>query len=153
MPEFTSNNQPDSGRRGRGKAFKTKLFEAMKAKALLNATEDMSLEDVEQLFVNHLAFEAMKEDGDMYLLKDLMNRSFPPLKPTMDTVNFELKEDSSPAEKAQAILMAASRGELPPDVGDMLIRASKAALDIEALTELKDRILALEDLYEKQQSE
>jgi len=87
----------------------------------------------------------------MYLLKDLMNRSFPALKPTMDTFNFALESDSTPSEKAQAILVATANGDIPPDVGTMLIGAAKNALDIEALTELKERIMKLEDLYEKNQ--
>ena len=80
-----------------------------------------------------------------------MNKSYPPLKPTMDAFNFELEENASPSEKAQAILMAVSKGELPPDVGSMLIGASKAALDIDVMTDLKERIDALEKMYESSQ--
>jgi len=151
MTTFDSENQPS---KRRGKAFKTKLFEAMKAKSLLNSTPEMNVELVEQKFIEHLAYEAMKtENPDIYLLKDLMNRSFPPLKATMDTFNFELDPDSSPSDKAQAILVATSMGDIPPDVGTMLIGAAKNALDIEALTELKDRIMKLEAMFEKVQSE
>ncbi len=153
MSKFDSDNQPDK-RRTRGKAFKTKLFDAIKAKALINATEEMDTEEIEQLFIEHLAYEAMKEEKpDLYLLKDLMNRSFPALKPTMDTYNFALDPNTTPSEKAQAILVATAQGDIPPDVGTMLIKASKDALDIEALTELKERILKLEKLYEGQQAE
>jgi len=144
--QFSSENQPS---KGRGKAFKTKLYEAMRAQSLLHTTPDMKPEEVEQVFIQHLALQAMKEDGDIYLLKDLMNKSFPPLKPTMDTFNFALSEDSSPSEKAQAILIATAKGDIPPDVGTMLIGAAKNALDIEAITELKERITALEKLYEQ----
>ena len=151
MTTFDTDNQPS---KRRGKAFKTKLFEAMKAKSLLNSTPEMNVELVEQKFIEHLAYEAMKtENPDIYLLKDLMNRSFPPLKATMDTFNFELDPDSSPSDKAQAILVATSMGDIPPDVGTMLIGAAKNALDIEALTELKDRIMKLEEMFEKAQSE
>jgi len=146
MTEFTQERQPT---KRRSKAFKTKLFDAMKAKALLKATPDMNTEQVEALFIQHLAFNAMcDENPDPYLLRDLMNRSFPPLKPTMDTYNFELDPEASASDKAQAILVATSNGDIPPDVGTMLIGAAKNALDIEALTELKERILKLEKLYE-----
>jgi hypothetical protein len=149
MSKFDSDNQPEQ-RRGRGKAFKTKLFEAIRAKALLNVPDDATNEEVEQAFIQHLALEALKADEpDIYLMKDLMARAFPPIKAAMDTFNFELDPDSSPSEKAQAILVAVSRGEIPPDVATMLINASKAALDIEALTEMKDRIDALEKAYEQ----
>lgn len=151
MGQFSADNQPDN-RRSRGKAFKTKLMEAIRKKALLNVTSDASLDEVEQAFIQHLAVTAMADD-EHSLLKDLMNRSFPPLKPTMDAFNFELDPDSSPSEKAQAILVAVSKGEIPPDVGSMLINASKAALDIEALTDIKDRISALEKLYEQSRQE
>ena len=148
--QFSKENRPT---RARDKAFKTKLFEAMKSKALLNATPEMGVEAVELLFIEHLAYEAMKtEDPDIYLLKDLMNRSFPPLKATMDTFNFALDPESSPSDKAQAILMATAMGDIPPDVGTMLIGAAKNALDIEALTELKERISNLEKLYESSQA-
>ena len=146
LTKFDSDNQPE---KRRGKAFKTKLYEAMKAKSLLLTSPEMNNELVEQMFIEHLAYEAMKtENPDIYLLKDLMNRSFPPLKATMDTFSFDLDADSSPSDKAQAILMAVSHGDIPPDVGTMLIGAAKNALDIEVMTDLKDRITKLEKAYE-----
>jgi len=147
--QFSSDNQPS---RGRGKAFKTKLFEAMREEALLDLAPEASVEDVEKAFVQKLAREAMAEGG-VGMLRELMSRSYPPLKPTMDAFNFQLDPESTPSEKAQAILVAVSNGDIPPDVGTMLINASKAALDIEALTDIKDRIAALEDLYEQSRQE
>lgn len=142
--QFGTDKQPN---KRRGKAFKTKLFEAIREKALLEASPDASNDDVEQLFIQHLAVQAMSEDN-IGMLRELMNKSYPPLKPTMDAFSFDLPEDSSPSQKAQAILVAVSNGDLPPDVGSMLITASKAALDIDVMTDLKERIEALEKLYE-----
>jgi hypothetical protein len=148
MPTFDSENQPS---KRRGKAFKTKMFEAIKAKALLETSPNSSNEDVEAAFIQLMVTKAFTED-DGNMLVHLLSRAFPPLKQSMDTVNFNLDPDSSPSEKAQAVLVAVAQGEIPPDVGTMLINASKAALDIEALTELKERIDKLERVYERQQS-
>jgi hypothetical protein len=150
MAQFDENNQPA---KRRGKAFKTKLFEAVRAQSLLHVKPDSPIDEVEQVFIQNLALKAMGEDGDLVLLKDLMNKSYPPLKPTMDAFDFDLDPDSTPSEKAQQILVAVSNGQIPPDVGSLLINAAKAALDIEALTDIKLRLEALEKLYDAKSSE
>ena len=40
--------------------------------------------------------------------------------------------------------MAISTGDIPPDVGSMLIQAAKNMVDIELATDLKERIEAIE---------
>jgi hypothetical protein len=146
MAQFDSENQPA---KRRGKAFKTKLFEAIREQSLLQVKQSASTDEVEQVFIQHLAIQAMGSDADGALLKELMNKCFPPLKATMDSYDFDLSPEASPSEKAQQILVAISNAQIPPDVGAMLINAAKAALDIEALTDIKDRLEALEKLYAK----
>jgi len=62
----------------------------------------------------------------------------------MPDVSFTLPEDATPVEKAEAILKAVSDGDIPPDVGALLIQAAKHTIDIEMATELKERMAKIE---------
>lgn len=67
------------------------------------------------------------------------------LKPINHDITFKLKEQSTPLEKANSILDAVSDGVIPPDVGVMLIQATKHAIDIEIATEIKERLAKIEE--------
>ena len=146
---FTSENQPEN-RKKRGKSFKNKLLDVIREESMINVTPGASLETAEKAFIKTLARRAFSEDDaqGLTLLRELLSKSYPTLKSTMDTFTFDLKEDSTPAEKAAAILSAIAQGEIPPDVGSTLIQAAKNMIDIELATDLKERIEALEKLYD-----
>ena len=139
---FSSENQP----KGRGMSFKNKLLEVIRDNSLLGVGVNESKERAEQAYLKHLAKRAFDPDDDHshILLKELLSKSYPSLKPTMDTFDFKLNENSTPAEKAEALIMAISTGDIPPDVGSMLIQAAKNMVDIELATDLKERIEAIE---------
>lgn len=65
-------------------------------------------------------------------------------KPTMPLVEFSMPDKATPLQKAEAILKAVSKGQMPPDIGAMLIQAAKHVIDIEETTELKERLDAIE---------
>ena len=140
---FTSGNQP----KGRGRSFKNKLIEVIKAESLAGASINDGDETAEKKFIATVAKRAFdSEDAQSHiLLKELLSKSYTTLKPTMPLVDFDLEEGATPIQKAEAILQAVSMGCIPPDVGAMLISAAKAVIDIELGTDLKERIQALEE--------
>ena len=135
----------------RGKAFKTKIFEVIAAEAMLDIKTSSSTETAERAFLKHWAkraFDLEDKDNGM-LFKALGDRMYPALKSALPEVNFDLPDDASPAAKAEAVFKAVSNGSIPPDVGNLLIQAAKSMTDIEANTELKERIEKIEALLGK----
>lgn len=130
--KFTSDNQPSPERRGRGKSERTKILEALKRKGV---TEDG--------FYDVLLGRALDPD-DNFALKEVLARFSPLKKAVLPSVEFEFNKDGTPAEQVSQILDAVSDGKVAPDVGAMIINAVKHAVDIEANTELKQRIEEIE---------
>ena len=140
---FGSETQPA---RRRGKAFKTLLLESLIEKSKLGLSEDSTKEDAERAFLTHVVDRATDEDNrdSATLLKELLGKSYPSLKASLPPVQFDLPEEATQIEKAEAILKAVSDGNVSPDVGTMLIQATKHLIDIEQATELKERLEAIE---------
>jgi len=136
-----------TGTKKRGKAFKTLLFDAIREESLLDVPHTATKEDVERSYLTHIAKRAFdSEDKDSgSLLKETLSKSYPGLKSTMPNVNFDLPENSKPIEKAEAILKAVSDGDIPPDVGALLIQAAKYTIDIEMATDIKERMDKIEE--------
>ena len=146
MP-FTEDNQPDPNKKKRGKSFKSLLMDAIKEDSLLELPDKAKKEDVERAFIKHIAIRATDyEDKDSAtLLKELLSKSYPALKSALAPIKFDLPDNATPIETAEAIMKAVSDGYVPPDIGVMLIQASKHVIDIEVGTELKERIERLEE--------
>jgi hypothetical protein len=146
MP-FTEDNQPDPIKKKRGKSLKSLLMDAIKEDSLLDIPDEAKKEDIERAFIKHIAIRATNNDDkdSATLLKELLSKSYPALKATLPTVDFDLPEKASALEKAEAILKAVSDGHISPDIGVMLIQASKYTIDIEMATEIKARLDAIED--------
>jgi hypothetical protein len=130
----------------RGRSFKNKLLDVIRNESLLEL-DGASPETAENAYLKHLATRAFDSDdpASPTLLKELLNKSYPGLKATMPDVTFTLPDDASPVEKAEAILKAVSDGDIPPDVGALLIQAAKHTIDIEMATELKERMKKIEE--------
>lgn len=139
------NTNPEE--RKRGKAFKTLLFDAIRDQCLLDANDNSTKEEVERLYIGHIAARAFdKDDKDSgTLLKETLSKSYPGLKSTLPSIHFELPENATPLQKANAILDAVASGTIPPDVGAILVQAAKHTIDIEMATELKDRMDKIEE--------
>lgn len=150
---FSSENQPDNKAR-RGKSFKNKLLDVIREESLLDVKKGASNEVAEKAYITHLAKRAFdSEDPQSHiLLKETLAKSYPSLKSALPAINFDLPDDASPMQKADAVFNAIATGSIPPDVGAMLISAAKSTIDIEIGTELKDRIEKLEAMASEQSS-
>lgn len=127
--QFSSDNQP---RKGRGKSERTKWIEAL-------TKSGHSEQDFYELVID----EAMNQRSAM-AVGEILRRISPIPKQVAPSIEFDLKKDSEPHEKAEQILDAISAGQIPPDIGATLITSIKAFVDIEEFTELKRRIEKLE---------
>ena len=143
---FTANNQPDSDKKKRGKSFKTLLMDAIQEDSLLELKDNPTKEDIERAFIKHVAVRAtdIKDKDSATLLKELLSKSYPALKSALAPIKFDLPENPTPIETADAVMKAVSDGHIPPDIGVMLIQAAKHSIDIEMATEVKDRLAAIE---------
>ena len=130
MAKFTSENQPSQ--RGT-KWFKTKVVESLKRQGI---TEDQ--------FIDSLVKSAIA-DGGVYMT-ELLRRYSPVSKPTHDPIEIEFPKDGTPAQKADAVLLAMASGEITPDIGQIFIDAISKSLAIEEVTELAKRLEALEKI-------
>lgn len=133
--------------RKRGKAFKTLLFDAIRDKSLLDIGHGATKEEIETAYIGHIAERAFDSDDkdSGTLLKETLSKSYPGLKSTLPSINFDLPKDATPLQKANAILDAVASGNIPPDVGAILVQAAKHTIDIEMATELKERMDKIEE--------
>jgi len=84
--------------------------------------------------------------GDMTAMRLLLERTLPPQKSTAAMVNIPaLEKTSGLTEKADVVLAAVGRGELPPDVGASLVDALGRMAKLKELDEIERRLLALEE--------
>ncbi len=140
---FSSSNQPP---RGRGKSFKTKLLEVIREESLIGASPKTTPEEAEKLYLTHFAKRAFDVDDNASgtLGKELLSKSYPSLKSTMPTVDFEFSAESTPLEQANQILKAAADGIIPPDVAQIFITSIASMMKIDEITEIANRLTAIE---------
>lgn len=132
MPKilFDSENQPET-KTPRGKSFKTKLIESLERQGM-----------TENGFIDILVERAISDGG--VFLAELLKRYNPAPKSTLPPITFNFKKEWTPLQKADAIMDAMSVGDIPPDVGVMIIEGINKLLGIEETTELAKRLEALE---------
>ncbi len=128
---FTSENQPK--KKPRGKSERTKFLEALKRNSY---SEDD--------FYDQLVSEAMAEKSPI-AMSEILKRVSPIAKQVAPTITFELDKKGKPHEKAGQVLDAIADGDVPPDLGAMLINAIKAFVDLDN-SDLKERIEKIEDM-------
>lgn len=140
--QFSSDKQP----KGRGKAFKTLLMETVKKHSLMGVPKNTSLPNIELAFIKHWAERAFDpEDAHSgSLLKELAAKSYPSLKPVLETIEFTFDPEATPARQASQVLAAAAAGQIAPDVAVIFIAAIKSNLDIEINTDIKERLEKIE---------
>lgn len=142
---FSASNQPENKGK-RGKAFKTILLEVIREESLIGANPDLSKEEAERLYISYVSKRAFDSDdtNSATLLKELLSKSYPTLKSTLPTVDFEFSESSKPSEQAAQILKAASDGKIPPDVAQIFISSIASMMKIEEVTEIAKRLDEIE---------
>jgi hypothetical protein len=128
--QFSKDRQPT---RRRGKDVRTKMLDAIKKQTGHN----------EAAFYQEIAKRAVT-NGDIVLMKELMMRVAPVAKPVAPDVHFDYPEEGTPVEQVDAIMKAVSTGKVPADVGQMLVNMIRAKLDVLEISELADRLAAIE---------
>lgn len=133
---FSAERQPA---RRRGKEQRTKILEAIKEETKLN----------EKGFYKKVAERALT-DGDTLMMKELLTRVAPAAKPVAPSVQFDFPENGTPVEQVDAVLRAVAAGKVSPDVGQQLVAIIRGKLDVLELSELADRLAAVEKALEAQ---
>ncbi len=82
--------------------------------------------------------------GDLVAAKLILDRILPPLKPVAAPVSIPLEGGESLVAQAQAILSAASSGQISSDIAAQLIQSTANLTRIIESQELKPRLEALE---------
>ncbi|GMG89652.1 hypothetical protein Cmtc_08720 [Cupriavidus sp. TKC] len=127
---FSADRQPA---RRRGKEQRTKILEAIKEETKLN----------EKGFYKAVAKKALTE-GDTLMMKELLTRVAPAAKPVAPSVQFDFPEEGSPVAQVDAVLRAVAAGKVSPDVGQQLVSMIRGKLDVLEISELADRLAAVE---------
>lgn len=129
---FSSDSQPANRR---GKSFKTMVIDALRKNG-----------KTEEEFIELLVQKAVA-DGGVYLT-ELMKRYYPHNKQTYDVINFEYDPEWTAVQKADKIMASVAMGDMPPDIGMLLIDGIAKSLGIEETTELARRLEAIEKLLD-----
>lgn len=139
--EFTSNNQPKE-RKPRGKGKKSLMLDAIRS-----VCED------EKEFLQKVIVLGLGDGADLpanpALLSLVLNRIEPPLKATSPMVEFEFDGKSKPHEQAAQVLNAVASGKIAPDIGHMFVTSISSMLKIQEITDIDERLKAMEDKIEQ----
>lgn len=99
-------------------------------------------------FEDWIVYKAVT-NGGIYL--DIAaKRIAPAYKPTLEPIKIVYPKDGTAVQKANAVYDAIAEGEVPADVGSMLIDALSKMLNIEEITDLKARLERIEEILNKQ---
>ena len=127
---FSGDNQPN---RRRGKSERTKILESMKR---VGKTEEGFYD---------LLVERAHNVEDQFSYAELLKRLSPIQKSVMPIYQFELNTKLDHHQQAQQVISAISSGEIPADVGSMLIGSITNMLKIKEVTDFENRLKALEE--------
>ena len=135
--EFSKDNQPND-RKPRGKAKKSLMLEAIRE---VCGDEQEFLKQVVTIGLGDLDLEIAPNPT---LLTLVLNRIEPPLKSIAPLYKFEFDENASEHVKANQVLKAMADGKIPSDIGGMFINSIQAMLKIQEVTDIDDRLKAIE---------
>jgi len=132
----------------RGRGFKSMLFEVIREESQLDLNPKSTRVEAEKAFIRHASSRAFdtEDSSSATILNEFMRRSFPPLKPTSEAIKFDFPVEGSATDKALAVIKAISNGDIPVDVGQIIVGIIKDSVLIEEGTDLKERIAKLEAL-------
>lgn len=83
--------------------------------------------------------------GDTAALKLCLDRIAPPIRSSAERIKVEVPTDGSLADTAKAFIHAAADGKLPGDIAAQLIGAIGQTARVIEITELEQRLEALEE--------
>lgn len=133
----------------RGMSNKNRILEALKLESFEELTKDSTRDEAEIAFFRHVIRRARLGEGDKdsgMLLKWLGDKGWSNMKPTLGNVEFDFDPKSQPHEQASQVMAAAARGEIAPDVAQMFVASIANMLKINEITEIKERLEALEQM-------
>lgn len=133
----------------RGKSKRSLILDSIIEKGLLEVKQGASRVDAEKAVFGFMADAAFNPTPDTTVvsnacLNHLMNKGWASVKPSAECIEYEFDENSKPHEQASQILKGVSEGVIPPDIGSNMIASIASMLKITEVTELQDRIDALE---------
>lgn len=155
---FTSENQPK--RKGREKQFRTLLLDALrKVKVKEKTGRKIEVEDKETGEVreeDELVEVTLTEDlyvqraiqmslYDPAMMRDILSRLLPYVKPTAPIYQFELKSTKA-SDKIREVTQAVADGILPFDAAEVIVKMIRHGAEVEELSDLIARLDALEAL-------
>lgn len=144
MAKFTSSNQPKPENRSGGQSnfYKAVIDELHKQ---FDEGKVEGFKNFESWLVHKALF-----DGGPYM-EAILRKVMPASKATYPSIEFEYDPSWTHVKKADSIMTAMAQGEIPPDVGHMLIDGLQKMLGIEEVTELAIRLEKIEKLLESKQ--
>ena len=149
--QFSANNQP----KGRGKAKKSLMLEAIRAVCV---DEQEFLKQMVVIGIGGLtkvsAPDADEEEFEYknpnpMLLSLVLNRIEPPLKSVAPAYKFDFDPEADLHKQAKQVLDAMAKGEIPSDVGQLFITSISSMLNIQEKTDFEERLKAIEDASEQ----
>ncbi len=159
---FSKDNQPQ--RRGREKQFRTLLLDALrKVKVKEKTGRKIDIEDKETGEIrqeDELVEVALTEDMyiqraiqmslyDPSMMRDILSRLVPYVKPTAPIYQFELKGTKA-SDKIREVTQAVADGILPFDAAEVIVKMIRHGAEVEELSDLIARLDALEALLNEQ---
>lgn len=85
------------------------------------------------------------KEGDVQAARLLLERVIPPLKSIEQNVSLTLPENATLSEQGQIIIQSVANGALTPDQGQALLSGLGSQARLIEITELEERITALEN--------
>ena len=146
MSKFSSEHQP-AVKRTKNKL--TLVLEAIKQEKLLNTDGRTSKEGVEKAVFAYLAKAAFSPTEDQAVianlcLQTLIKKGWPDSKPTCEPIQFKYDKSGTASDNAQSVLYAVSTGDIPADVGGVIIGMIKDGIAIKESTDMIQRLEAIE---------
>lgn len=144
MTKFSKENQPKPENRSGGQSsFYKEIMSELESKFKNGKVEGYDS------FPKYVADKALT-DGAPYM-DAILRRIMPASKSTYPDIEFDYDPEWTHVEKANSIMNGIANGQIPPDVGHLLIDSLSKMLGIEEVTELAKRLEAIEKLLENKQ--
>ena len=122
----------------RGKGKRACMLQAIKD--VCKGGEDVYLKEVVKASLGD--GKAIKPNPQ--LMQIVMHRLQPVTKTVLPIVNFKYKPNGDPVEQIDEILAEISRGEMPADVGNVIISMIQARMKVKEICEFEERLAQLE---------
>ena len=142
---FDQTRQPDpESRKPRGAGWRKKILLELEKEG-----------KTEEDFIRHCLAKAFDDKSPLQfkMLEMVIQRLSPLEKSVLPTFAVNFKHGATPADKIDSLIEAVGNEEIPADVAAMLVQMIKVAIEVKELTELVQRLEALEALIRDQQAQ